>query len=216
MRQQENFQFEPTRSATGFRMFKIIGLIFIAIFLFGLLGFYVLFHIMKKSADENENGLTTLEGVFEINDSILAPVSGKTTAVAQIKVSWNTWSPGSHDDYTCYYDFLDYKPGTVLKVNGKKYIIVGTQVRMFRGKKNCSPVVGLTIKRMQTKCDTIPNAIMGIDRRLDYYIDKLKTGYIQAANARLNLTERRYSSTDTVMISAFVRNDTIFLENRKY
>ena len=216
----DQFEFQNTqmpKTPEGWRMLKVGCFIILGVFLMGLLAFYLFFHVMMNGANKYEDSFTTLKGVFETTDSVRAPISGKMTNVAQIDVHWYCWSAGE-DDYDSYFSFLDFKPGTILNVNGKKIKIVGDQVHRFSGKKDYNTVSRLSMQSLVSGTpDTVPNVLIGLDRKLDEHIRRFKSGdFIMGANCRLSLSEFCYSTTDTVTIRAHVRNDTIFLENDKY
>ena len=207
----------PKKTDITFQVFKIGCLVLGGLFLMSMLGYYLVCNFLMKKSNEYESMLTSLRGVFEVKDSVRAPLSGKMTSVVVFDVNSTRWSLGSdRSEIRDYFYVFYYKPGTVFKANGKKYTIMGQRPHRFAGEKRI-------FTRLTTTCgyknqDPIPNTLDGIDTKLDNYITRLRAGDCGFGTTynRFNLVEYCYTSVDTVTIRSFVRNDTIFLATSKY
>jgi hypothetical protein len=200
------------------KTFKIVLLTLLGLFVMGAFGFVLLCNIFFKKAMDYNNSIPVLTGTFETPDSVRAPLSGQMTNVAVIHVNSTRWNLGDDmkDKLDDFFDVLEYKPGTKLNVNGKKYALAGQRPRWIKGKKRS--LAGMTTTCGYKNQEPVPHSLDGIDAKLDYYIGQLRKGDCGFGTGyhRFNLAEYCYSLSDTVTLKAIVRNDTIFLDTSKY
>ncbi len=211
-----NNQFpRAAKSNSAFKIVMIFCLVLLGIWIMGMLGIYFLCNKMMKSSEAYERTFTDFTGVFEGDDSVVAPLSGEKTLFAffNVRRTHSKIGPG-RDDPSDDFEFLYFKPGTFFNVNGKKYHLSGTQVHRFHGKKKYTSSTELSIVAVNSRGkhhDEIPPAINGLDVKLDKYLREIKDYSFQGNGCVLSLREWIYSGKDTVQIRVHVRNDTIFL-----
>ena len=210
----------PPKPDITFKVFKIGRLVLLGLNLMSALGFYLVCNFLMKKSDEYERTFTELTGVFESPAPVKGPISGDETTVAYFEVRRSHGTTGPGRGYPSdEFGFLHYHEGTTFNANGKKYVLTGTQVHRFYGKKKYDPhtqqVSIYAFNERRRYHEEIPDRINGLDPRLDEYLNQVRSYTFFGTSSTLTVKEHLYLNQDTVTMRVHVRHDTIFLGNSR-